>query len=54
MLCGLRNGAILTVDIREGHGVSGARLRKHLIPWSTSNANDGSSSKNWFKVVLMI
>ncbi|PKI71218.1 hypothetical protein CRG98_008393 [Punica granatum] len=50
VLCGLRNGAILTVDVREGPGASSARLRKHLIPCTPSNKNDRSSTRKWFKI----
>ncbi|KAK4782767.1 hypothetical protein SAY86_007141 [Trapa natans] len=50
LLCGLRNGVILNVDIREGHGASSMRLRNNLIPCSSPSLNVGSSSRRFFKI----
>ncbi|GLT98889.1 hypothetical protein SLE2022_163640 [Rubroshorea leprosula] len=46
VLCGLRNGAIVTVDVREKQGVS-ARLIKHRIPYLSS---ERSGRKPWFEL----
>lgn len=50
VLCGLRNGAIVTVDIRERpEGVSN-RLIKHQIPYSPLHRTGQNSKKQWFEV----
>ncbi|KAF8030712.1 hypothetical protein BT93_D0025 [Corymbia citriodora subsp. variegata] len=50
-LCGFRNGAIVTVDVRENQGVS-SRLISHQIPSSPSERFQGHSQKHWFKINL--
>ncbi|EXB83247.1 DDB1- and CUL4-associated factor 4 [Morus notabilis] len=49
VLCGLRNGAIITVDAREKQEGSSARLVRHRISNSPSDNTVGKSSKRWFK-----
>ncbi|XP_048140811.1 LOW QUALITY PROTEIN: uncharacterized protein LOC115755387 [Rhodamnia argentea] len=49
-LCGFRNGAIVTVDVRENQGVSSSRLISHQIPSSPSERLRGHSQKQWFKL----
>ncbi|EEF32267.1 hypothetical protein RCOM_0128070 [Ricinus communis] len=46
VLCGLRNGAIVTVDVREGS----AREIRHRIPYSLLGRSRQNSSKQWFKL----
>lgn len=48
-LCGFRNGAIVTVDVRENQVVS-SRLISHQIPSSPSEKFHGHSQKQWFKL----
>ncbi|XP_024024080.1 DDB1- and CUL4-associated factor 4 isoform X2 [Morus notabilis] len=50
VLCGLRNGAIITVDAREKQEGSSARLVRHRISNSPSDNTVGKSSKRWFKL----
>ncbi|KDP43121.1 hypothetical protein JCGZ_26654 [Jatropha curcas] len=50
VLCGLRNGAILTVDVRENREGFSARLIRHRIPHSTLGKFHQNSSKQWFEV----
>ncbi|XVE67579.1 hypothetical protein DITRI_Ditri08aG0171700 [Diplodiscus trichospermus] len=47
VLCGLRNGAIVTVDVRENHESTSARLTRHRIPYFSSGR---SNQKKWFEV----
>lgn len=49
-LCGFRNGAIVTVDVRENQVVSSSRLISHQIPSSPSEKFHGHSQKQWFKL----
>ncbi|TXG48400.1 hypothetical protein EZV62_027694 [Acer yangbiense] len=50
VLCGLRNGAIVTVDIRERpEGVSN-RLIRHQIPYSPLHRTGQNSKKQWFEL----
>ncbi|KAI3440292.1 uncharacterized protein J3R85_003927 [Psidium guajava] len=49
-LCGFRNGAIVTVDVRENHGVSSSRLINYQIPSSSSERLRARSRKQWFKL----
>ncbi|KAF9689090.1 hypothetical protein SADUNF_Sadunf01G0055600 [Salix dunnii] len=50
VLCGLRNGAILTVDVREKQERVSDRLIRHRIPYSSLGRQGPSSSKQWFEV----
>ncbi|CAL0301560.1 unnamed protein product [Lupinus luteus] len=50
ILCGLRNGAIVTVDFREKRERLSSRFIKHRIPYSSSNKKAGSSNKEWFEL----
>ncbi|XP_057429811.1 uncharacterized protein LOC130722938 [Lotus japonicus] len=45
ILCGLRNGAIVTADFRAKR-----ERHKHLISNTSSNKKVGSSNKEWFKL----
>ncbi|XP_038689026.1 uncharacterized protein LOC119988160 [Tripterygium wilfordii] len=47
VLCGLRNGAILTVDVREKQAGESSRLVRQRIPYSRTNQN---SNRRWFEV----
>ncbi|KAM7264852.1 hypothetical protein ACFE04_002535 [Oxalis oulophora] len=49
ILCGLRNGAIVTIDVRENHTNLFRRLIPHQIPYSDSGQT-GRNSKQWFEV----
>jgi len=49
ILCGLRNGAIVTADFRERRESLSDRLITHRIPYN-SDTKVGSSKKEWFKV----
>ncbi|WCJ33277.1 Transducin/WD40 repeat-like superfamily protein [Euphorbia peplus] len=49
-LCGLRNGAIVTVDVREKREVFSIRLVKHRIPYSPPGKLHQKSSKQWFEL----
>ncbi|KAF7840268.1 DDB1- and CUL4-associated factor 4 isoform X2 [Senna tora] len=49
ILCGLRNGAIVTIDVREKREQS-RRLITHRIPYQPLDGNVGSSKKEWFKL----
>lgn len=57
VLCGLRNGAVVTVDVREKQGGSSARLTRHRVPYPSHRISEGSSktvqkfSKQWFEVL---
>lgn len=50
VLCGLRNGAIVTVDVRENQERCSSRLIRHRIPFSHLHARGQNSSKQWFEV----
>ncbi|KAH8522302.1 hypothetical protein H0E87_003075 [Populus deltoides] len=50
VLCGLRNGAILTVDVREKQERVSNRFIRHRIPYSSLGRQGPSSSKQWFEV----
>ncbi|KAL9386788.1 hypothetical protein Peur_019912 [Populus x canadensis] len=50
VLCGLINGAILTVDVREKQERVSDRLIRHRIPYSSLGRQGPSSSKQWFEV----
>ncbi|XVE94315.1 hypothetical protein REPUB_Repub01dG0270500 [Reevesia pubescens] len=47
VLCGLRNGAIVTVDVRENQQSISARLTRHRIPYFSSGR---SNQKKWFEL----
>jgi hypothetical protein len=49
ILCGLRNGAVVSVDFREKRLLS-SRLTEHRISYVSSDKKVGSSKKDWFKV----
>ncbi|KAK9268072.1 hypothetical protein L1049_010511 [Liquidambar formosana] len=56
VLCGLRNGAIATVDLRQKQEECSARLTRHHIPYPAHKIFEHSSStgrkftKQWFEV----
>ncbi|KAM7530330.1 hypothetical protein LguiB_033740 [Lonicera macranthoides] len=56
VICGLRNGAIVTVDIRQRPEEFSARLSRHRIPYPSRNTSESSSrsgqkySKKWFEL----
>ncbi|KAF2286858.1 hypothetical protein GH714_033400 [Hevea brasiliensis] len=50
VLCGLRNGAIVTVDVREKREGFSARLIRHKIPHSPLGRFHQNSSKQWFEL----
>ncbi|KAJ0081800.1 hypothetical protein Patl1_11972 [Pistacia atlantica] len=50
ILCGLRNGAIVTVDVRERPQGSARRLIRHRIPYSPLRKTVQNSNKQWFEV----
>ncbi|KAK6254250.1 hypothetical protein QUC31_015970 [Theobroma cacao] len=47
VLCGLRNGAIVTVDVRENQDGLSARLMRHRVPYFSSGR---SNQKQWFEL----
>ncbi|KAK8626552.1 hypothetical protein V6N13_134193 [Hibiscus sabdariffa] len=47
VLCGLRNGAIVTVDVRENQEHIVSKLTRHQTPYSSSGR---SNQKKWFEV----
>ncbi|XP_004488222.2 uncharacterized protein [Cicer arietinum] len=49
ILCGLRNGAVVSVDFREKRLHSG-RLPQHRISYVSSDKKVGSSNKDWLKL----
>ena len=50
VLCGLRNGMIVTIDTRERQEV-GKRLLRHRIPYlPIDRRNSRTSSQQWYKV----
>lgn len=49
ILCGLRNGAVVSVDFREKRLLS-SRLTEHRISYVSSDKKVGSSKKDWFKL----
>ncbi|XP_024631487.1 uncharacterized protein [Medicago truncatula] len=49
ILCGLRNGAVVSVDFREKRLLS-SRLTEHRISYVSSNKKVGSFKKDWFKL----
>lgn len=53
VLCGLRNGIILTIDTRERQEVF-KRLSRHRIPYLPADRNSRTSSQQWFKVIALI
>ncbi|XP_062012233.1 uncharacterized protein LOC133728814 [Rosa rugosa] len=50
VLCGLRNGAIVTVDVREKREGFSARHASHRIRHSPLDSTPGKSSEKWFKL----
>ncbi|OAY54404.1 uncharacterized protein LOC110611784 isoform X2 [Manihot esculenta] len=50
VLCGLRNGAILTVDVREKQEGFSARLTRHKIPHTPFGRYHQNSKKQWFEL----
>lgn len=53
MLCGLRNGAILTLDTREKPRGHTAKLTRHKVPYPLSKQSHrqvGKVSKQWFEL----
>jgi len=51
--CGLRNGAIVSVDLRERPGRPFPRLTRHQIRYqSSSKTGLTSTKKQWFEVLL--
>lgn len=50
VLCGLRNGAVVTVDVREKREGFSARHARHRIRHSPLDTTLGKSSKQWFKL----
>ena len=54
ILCGLRNGAIVTVDSRESRESLSGRLITHRIPYTSSDKKVGGSNKEWFKVFFFV
>ncbi|XP_031285403.1 uncharacterized protein LOC116144088 isoform X2 [Pistacia vera] len=50
ILCGLRNGAIVTVDVRERPQGSARRLIRHRIPYSPLRKTVQNSNKQWFEL----
>ncbi|GMY35078.1 ddb1- and cul4-associated factor 4 [Fagus crenata] len=50
ILCGFRNGAIVTVDIRDKRASSLSRLTTHRITCSPLDKTLGNSSRQWFKL----
>ncbi|XP_041027393.1 DDB1- and CUL4-associated factor 4 [Juglans microcarpa x Juglans regia] len=51
LLCGLRNGVIVTVDVREKQEGNSVRLISHRIPCSPLSKTVGSSTQKLFKVL---
>ncbi|KAM6595379.1 hypothetical protein CsatA_005903 [Cannabis sativa] len=49
VLCGLRNGTVISVDVREKREGSG-RLVRHRISQLPLNSTTAKSSKRWFKL----
>ena len=54
ILCGLRNGAIVTVDSRERRESLSGRLITHRIPYASSDKKVVGSNKEWFKVFFFV
>lgn len=51
VLCGFRNGAIVTVDVRERQrGCSSRAGRRHRIPYSRLQRNDRVTNEQWFEL----
>lgn len=51
--CGLRNGAIVSVDLRERPGRPFPRLTRHQIRYqSSSKTGQTTKNKQWFEVLL--
>jgi hypothetical protein len=50
ILCGLRNGVIVTVDAREKRAGSSARLIRHRITHAPLDKTVGNSTRQLFKV----
>ncbi|XP_065853925.1 uncharacterized protein [Euphorbia lathyris] len=50
ILCGLRNGTIVTVDVREKREGFSTRLVRHRIPYSPLRKFHQKSSKQWFEL----
>ena len=57
VLCGLRNGAVVTVDVREKQEGAYARHTRHRVPYPSHRISEASSrtvqkfSKQWFEVL---
>ncbi|KAG7034824.1 hypothetical protein SDJN02_04556 [Cucurbita argyrosperma subsp. argyrosperma] len=49
VLCGLRNGMIVTIDTRERQGVC-KRLVRHRIPYLPVDRDSRTSSQQWYKL----
>ncbi|OMO68874.1 hypothetical protein CCACVL1_19784 [Corchorus capsularis] len=47
VLCGFRNGAVVTIDVRENQERNSARLTRHRIPYFSSGRN---KQKQWFEL----
>lgn len=50
LLCGLRNGAVVTVDFREKRERLSSRPITQRISYISSDKKAQSSNKDWFKV----
>ncbi|KAL6349856.1 hypothetical protein AAG906_001743 [Vitis piasezkii] len=56
VLCGLRNGAVVTVDVREKQEGAYARHTRHRVPYPSHRISEASSrtvqkfSKQWFEL----
>nr|XP_023898103.1 uncharacterized protein LOC112009976 [Quercus suber] len=50
ILCGLRNGAIVTVDVRDKRESSSARFIRHRMPCSPLDKTVGDFSRQWFEL----
>ncbi|KAJ9709429.1 hypothetical protein PVL29_001078 [Vitis rotundifolia] len=56
VLCGLRNGAVVTVDVREKQEGAYARHTRHRVPYPSHRMSEASSrtvqkfSKQWFEL----
>lgn len=53
LLCGHRNGVIVTVDVREKQEGNSVRLISHRISCSPLNKTVGSSTPKFFKVTIL-
>ncbi|XP_010260798.1 PREDICTED: uncharacterized protein LOC104599783 [Nelumbo nucifera] len=56
VVCGLRNGAIVTVDVRQRQEAFSARLPRHRVPYRANKGSEASSrnfknaTKQWFEL----